>query len=151
MTMATDNKAPRIHDWPTRMDAALKAESDIPFNYGSSDCSMFAANIIKAIRGVDIFERWRGKYRTKGGAFRIAKGDPGTVVDKIAGEFGLVEILSPYAQRGDLVLIRNNDELSLGIIWLDPSFIVGKPKTEKPPHIILVCCDDTNIVRAWRV
>ena len=55
------------------------------------------------------------------------------------------------AQRGDLVAIENNGDPGLGIVWLDPHLIVGKPERDEPPHIILVDTLEAHVTRAWRV
>ena len=150
--MMTISKAPRrFDDWPTRLAEAIDAERSIPFEYGVSDCSMFAANIIRAIRGDDIFGRYRGRYKTKRGAYSITRGNPTNWVDRVGVDFGLIEIDPAYAQRGDLVAIENNGDPGLGIVWLDPHLIVGKPERDEPPHIILVDTLEAHVTRAWRI
>lgn len=141
----------RFHDWPTRMAEALLVEEKVPFAWGESDCSMFAANVIKAIRGDDIFERYRGRYKTERGAYRIAKGHPENVVEKIIEDHPLQPINPDRAQRGDLLAIRQNEENALCIVSLDPRYIVGKKDADEPPYITMIDRDRVEIIRAWRV
>jgi hypothetical protein len=75
--------------------------------------------------GIDIAEKFRGKYSSKIEAVKLIKKDARSLKDLLAivtKEYGLVEIPISQAQRGDIVLLQHNI-YSLGIIGLDGRII----------------------------
>ena len=41
------------------------------FKYGTLDCCLFVANVIKDMTGIDYAVQWRGRYRSEFGALRM--------------------------------------------------------------------------------
>jgi hypothetical protein len=116
----------RTQHWATReLHQFILSHKGTPFQWGSHDCSLFAANAIQAMTGVDIADDFRGKYTDQASAFAIIKSVTGgtTVADAAAhcaAKHGLVEWPNPkYAQRGDLVVIQDNGQLIAGIVHLN--------------------------------
>jgi hypothetical protein len=98
-----------------------------PFKYGAHDCSLFAADAILAISGVDVATEYRGLYSTAAEALAlIAKVTGGsTVEDCMDDACRKHEFLTAlpgvaHAQRGDVVSLQLADgSFSLGVVGLD--------------------------------
>ncbi len=142
----------RLDDWPSRLADIQLTETEVPFQWGVSDCALFAADVVEAMTGVDPAARWRGKYKTPRGSMRFGKGDPANVVEKIASENHWTEIVPAFAQRGDLVSFDAPTGPALGIIASDPRYIMSKIQSDAPPHIVLIPRRGAvAIFRAWRI
>lgn len=104
----------RFYDWPRRLEAQILASRNAKFEWGKSDCAMFAADAILAMTGVDLAADFRGKYSDEAGArglFESAIAHASQVLPAI--DLG-------FARRGDLVLTRNGSaDPGLGIVGLD--------------------------------
>lgn len=93
----------RLSDWEPRLAAYLASVVDCPFVWGEHDCALHSANAVIAITGVDIAERFRGKYSTAAGSVRALKRyGAGTL--EATFDATLPVIGKAFAQRGDLVL-----------------------------------------------
>jgi hypothetical protein len=110
-----------------------------------------AANAILAFTGTDIADDFRGKYSTELGAFRLIKTvTGGTSVEDAAAycasKHGLTEWSSPkLAQRGDLVVIQDGDQLIAGIVHLNGRHVIsiGAEGLKRLPQ--------SAVKRAWKV
>ena len=110
------------------------------FEWGVSDCCMFAADIILAKSGVDLADGYRGTYTSKSES-----------VDAIAEFDSLVELLDSnfdriyninLAQRGDVVTFKGGN--GVGVIWS------GCILSMNPDHKGLVkALDEVEFV--WRI
>ena len=123
--------------WLTQeLDAFLRDHANAPFAWGINDCSLFAANAIQAITGVDIADDFRGKYSDEGSAFALIKEVTGgtTVADAAAycaSKHGLVEWVDTadgkplplMAKRGDLCVADNAGRLIAGVVDLSGKFV----------------------------
>lgn len=120
----------RTTHWATReFDKFLLHETKQPFVWGQNDCCLFAANAIQAFTGVDLADDFRGKYTDEASALALITSVTGgaTVEDAAAWcaqKHGLVEWTrngqpAPlFAQRGDLVVLRNGPSLIAGVMHL---------------------------------
>ena len=67
----------RFTDWPSRLNLYLKeVQERIPekgLKYGEFDCCIFIADAVVVMTGVDLFKKYRRRYKTKIGASRILK------------------------------------------------------------------------------
>lgn len=123
----------RVARWDTRAyHDFLLAAAQRPFAWGVWDCSLFAADGIQAIAGVDIASAFRGKYSDEAGAMALIKQVCGgaTVADAAAycaKQYGLTEWLHPRcAQRGDLVtFVAASGALVAGLVHLSGRHIVA--------------------------
>jgi hypothetical protein len=92
----------RVHNWPEKLDEVLVANRDRTFAYGTFDCALFAADVVKEITGTDYAAELRG-YDSQLSAYRIVKqfGSIESMVTKLLGK----EPIHPSgAHRGDVVL-----------------------------------------------
>jgi hypothetical protein len=141
----------RTHDWATgALHRHLLERVQAPHVYGANDCCLFAADGIQAMTGVDIAEDFRG-YSTEQGALKaIAQVTAGSTVEHAAEycaqKYGLAELEHPLtAQRGDLVLIEEEDGFKMGLVHLSGACAVvpGENELRRVPL--------TSIKRAWRI
>lgn len=109
---------PRLSNWPLRLHNFLRAEMDIPFQWGQRDCCTFAAAAIESITGIDPAAELRGTYASALSALRVltdAGGVAGLAARQCAAN-GFPELPNvELAQRGDLMLCEFPDGDTLGI------------------------------------
>ena len=125
----------RVSGWEIRLDDFINSKLHASFNWGTHDCAMFSYNAVKEMTHVDVAHWFRGRYRSKWGAYRLMKDFSGggleETVEKLSKEFDMPEIDMPFAGRGDLVMCNVatviNEELpTLGIIGMsDKIYIAG--------------------------
>lgn len=142
----------RTKHWDTReYDAHLRQHAKSPFAWGVHDCCLSAANAIQSFTGVDIADQFRGRYTDETSAFALIKKVTGgsTVADAAAycaNRHGLTEYEHPLmAQRGDLVVVRNGENLIAGIVHLNGKHVVSI--SEKG----LIRLPISKVIRAWAV
>lgn len=129
----------------------LLERADQPFIWGVRDCSLFAADAIYKMIGVDIASEFRGQYHDEKSAFRLIKKVTGgtTVADAAAwcaDQYDLKEWPNPKrAQRGDLAIVENAGRLIAGIVHLNGSEVIALAESG------LIRIPLTEIKRAWRV
>jgi hypothetical protein len=147
----------KLH-WATRgFHEFLLARRNMPFAWGTNDCALFAADAVLAITDTDIAEDFRGKYSDQAGAFAVIQSIAGgtTVADAAAycaQKHGLVEWASPngaplplFAQRGDLVVMANGENLIAGVVHLNGKHLVSMAESG------IVRLPVTAARRAWKV
>ena len=101
----------RLEDWQTTLADMVLAAEDVPFAWGTHDCCMWTADVVKAmsVDGIDLAAPYRGTYSDAAGAADViadATGG-GTLEDlivMIAAQYTLPEIPPAFAQRGDIAL-----------------------------------------------
>lgn len=83
-----------------------------PFKWGVSDCCQFVSKYIFRCTEVDLASKY-GNYKTKQGAARAIKkhGDIVTTVATVCEEVPVTHL-----QRGDIVALDAEDEISLGLV-----------------------------------
>jgi len=108
----------RREDWAERLVELVEARRDTPFEWGSHDCALFAADCVVAMTGVDHAADFRGAYTSARGAMD-ALGQRG--LD------GLLDDIFPridpgFMQRGDICAVARDAaarahelELALGV------------------------------------
>jgi hypothetical protein len=101
-------KSERFENWPERLNALIALRCSRPFAWGEHDCALFACDAVLAMTGADPAAWFRGRYRTRRGAYRLLKtfGGAGLAAtwEKIAAQRGLPEIAPAFARRGDVLL-----------------------------------------------
>lgn len=100
----------RAENWPELLAEFIESRRLTPFVRGVSDCTMFAADAIKAMTGVDPAEQYRGTYSDTKGALRLIQGAGG-----IANLVPFAPIAVVMAGRGDLVMIETEEGESLAM------------------------------------
>jgi hypothetical protein len=128
-----------------------------PFEWGTQDCCLYAADAILAYTGVDIAEEFRNKYTTQIGALRtIVEITGGSTVANAAAycaqKHGLEEHEYPLmAKRGDLVIIQNGDNLIAGVVHLNGRDVISVSE-DGPVRLPLADRNGkAHIVRSWSV
>jgi|GEM_PF-234222 len=103
---ATMSKATRLEDWPEKLRAFLEAQADKPFDWGTHNCSFFAADWVKECCGVDPLGRFRAECTDKKSALKILarKGGVGGLWARLCNKYQWPQVHRYFAQRGDLVL-----------------------------------------------
>lgn len=106
----------RKEDWPARLNAAIDAARCRPFEWGVSDCALFAADVIEAMTGEDFGRPYRGTYNTSLGSLRaIRERGHDSIRDLMTSIFG--QSWPPgLLQRGDIALWNNGHGDTLGIV-----------------------------------
>lgn len=103
----------RREDWTDRMFAAFEAHADSDFEYGASDCVLFAARVVDAMCDTDYESRVSALYSDERSAIRALR-DLGGLEGAVRSMLGEPTALA-YLQRGDVVLIENSGRDVLGI------------------------------------
>lgn len=115
------------------------------FQWGRADCLLSLADIILAARGYDPAARFRGRYQTRRGAYRITRefGGPAGALAAMAFECRWNEIDPVRAKIGDVGTFVNG-HASGGVIR--DSFIwIGRTETG------FAGVPAEQVDRAWRV
>ncbi len=142
----------RLPQWDTvLLPEFIEANRHRSFAWGSWDCSLFAAEAIQAITGVDVGQEFRGRYKTERSAMRTIKRVTGgcgveAAAAYVASAHGMAEIAHPRAAgRGDLVVADNAGRTVAGIVAQHGRSVlsVGEHGLTEIPL--------AAIKRAWRV
>lgn len=133
----------RLKDWPSRLDATVRAAKAQPFAWGSRDCCLWAADAVLACTGHDPAAQWRGTYSAALGAMRL--------VDELGGLAAIGAMAGPEippnrATTGDVGLIQGiTGREMLGVYsgqaWLVLAETVG----------FVTCPRGPRVLRAWKV
>jgi hypothetical protein len=140
----------RRPDWQARLDSFLREHQQHPFAYGSWDCCLWVSSAIQAMTGVDPARAFRRHYSSRGEALTLIKTVTGSssveaIVAQTAKELWMPEIPIPFAQRGDVVLVKRARDYSLGLIALNGrEVIVCRARG-------LCRISLSHALRAWRV
>lgn len=92
----------RLRNWPGRLAELVDSARARPFEWGSHDCCLWAANAVQAITGEDPAAAWRGSYSTARGALETLDALGGL---EGAGAMTGVPIEVPMAAIGDVGLV----------------------------------------------
>ena len=114
-------------DWRARLGAYLATEARTPFEYGRSDCALFAAGGLYAMTGSDPAANYRGRYTTLRGGLRILRKDG--FRDHVERAATLLAEVSPQRARvGDIAVVETADGPSLGVVqgeWVTVRTMIG--------------------------
>lgn len=133
----------RREDWPLRLHRFIAQRRDWPFEWGRTDCALFASDWIWEATGVDPAEAFRGKYTTAAGAARALKrygaGDlEGTATMMLGGPIPRLK-----ARRGDIVSVETGGQVALGVC------LGGEVACVSPEGMVTIPLRQAR--RAWRV
>lgn len=103
----------RKKTWSTDLFALINSRRHTPFERGKHDCTLFAADCVQAMTGVDPAAGYRG-YSTEQGAMLIV-GKFGSLEKLVDSMFPRVDLR--FAGRGDIVMFNStlDDKPGLGI------------------------------------
>lgn len=117
----------RKPDWEQRLNNYLESVADKPHKYGSHDCMLFVANVIKAQTGKDLGRGHRRKYSSKIRAVKylrkIGFDSTEAMLDSLLEEKPI-----GFAQRGDIVLTP--DDIP-GVCYGSDALVVGMIEGEE--------------------
>lgn len=107
----------RFPDWVLRLEAAIDRARQQSFEWGSHNCGFFVADVVLAMTGVDPGAEYRGRYKTRRGAYAVVKRVTGGGMLELAMRaFGEPRKAPLLAQRGDVVLVETELGDTLGIV-----------------------------------
>lgn len=108
----------RFNDWPTQLANFLLEKQKQPFEWGSNDCCLFAADAILAMGGQDVAKDVRGRYKTAIGAHRIMKKlGAGSLVELLTQRLGEPD---GVITRGSIIVVESNSEQVAGVFYQKP-------------------------------
>jgi uncharacterized protein DUF6950 len=114
-------------DWRVRLGAYLATEARRPFEYGTSDCALFAAGALNAMTGSDPSANYRGRYTTLRGGLRILRKDG--FRDHVEKAAALLSEVAPQRARvGDIAVVETSEGPSLGVVqgeWVAVRTLTG--------------------------
>jgi hypothetical protein len=135
----------RKQNWHNGLFELIRSRRDAPFEWGKNDCTLFAADCVEAITGVDLAADYRDKYSSEVGAYKLLKkefeGDIGRAVERFLGE-GIPPL---RARRGDIVLIDSGRPLSPALAMCEGRYVVAPG-----PHG-LAFQELSKALKAWRI
>ena len=140
----------RVESWADKLDALLFSRRDTPFSWGDNDCCMFAADCVLEIMGYDPASDLRGKYSTRGQAFRVLRrifgGGVAQVMEVKAIKYNWCEINTLCASRGDVATVVAPDgHQSLAVIDLSGRYLAF------PGDTGLIRVPLSHALRAWGI
>lgn len=134
--------------WEGRLNAVIDAARSVPFVWGISDCSTFAADVVLALCDVDPMVGIRLAYTNQANAYLLISqmtggGDLGQAAEGLLPGLGMPEIAPGFAQAGDVALITTDDGPMMAIVY--DHRVVAKT----PNGVAFVARE--NILRTWAV
>jgi hypothetical protein len=106
---------PRLADWRERLAAVVASGNVAPWAWGGDrphDCLAFAARVVAALTGRDLYEPFRGRYSDEAGAAALVP-DVGAFMDAVAADQRWPIISERQALEGDLGLFGRPGSLVL--------------------------------------
>lgn len=133
----------RKETWDIELFSLIKSRRNTPFEWGKHDCTLFVADCILAMTGVDPAKEYRN-YSTEQGAMLIV-GKFGSLEKLVDSMLSRVDV--KLAQRGDVVMIESlpgvTGKAALGIC-LGQSIVAASPSGIKTR-------DMSDAIHAWGV
>tara|TARA_R110002096_G_scaffold385874_1_gene579691 strand:+ start:47 stop:463 length:417 start_codon:yes stop_codon:yes gene_type:complete len=123
----------RIENWDTKLSDYIQKQQHIKFRYGNADCVNFVIGAIETVTGKVVFDT---EYKSIKDAKQIIqelnKKDLLDIAIDIAKENNFESIGCVYAQRGDVVFLKTNEELggTLGVCIGQKSIFRAKAGVE---------------------
>jgi hypothetical protein len=104
----------RRWDWVSRLHDAVEAARLRPFDYGTENCALFAAQVVDAIvEDSHIEEEIRARVNSVESAARFLNAEGG-LEDAVTTRLGQ-PVAWPRAMRGDVCLMPTQDGPALGV------------------------------------
>lgn len=129
----------------------------MPFEWGTNDCGLFVADAVKAVAGIDLAAQCRGRYDSKASATALllaeCGGDLETYAVQQTAMHGFQEVGVKLAQRGDMLLLVQGANKTLGIVSLDgmKALLMHEEEGLIRVPIINQKTKEVTFSRAWRV
>ena len=139
----------RKTEWPEILIAEIEAARERPFSFGRHDCCIFAANIVRAMTGVDLMKGLR-RYRSAASAARIMRraGHERLVamITSVMREHGCTSVRPSLARRGDVVMAKVS--IDGGATEWAAGICVGREAVFASDGLVFLTMSE--IERAWR-
>lgn len=132
----------RQPDWPTKVGLFFAQNAARPFEWGSWDCALMAADTMQEMTGHDFAAPLRGKYHTAAGAMALIKPE-GDLIGLVTTLMGQPMDNPLMAQRGDLAVVNNEGRQAAGIVWGAGVVAAGQHG--------LVTVPNSSVLAIWRV
>ena len=121
----------------------IQGRINTPFNWGSNDCCLFAADAVQVMTGHDYASAFRGRYRSEFGAARALKRcGAGDLLTTVTAQLGQ-PIAPAFAHRGDVVMTDFNGTRAVGVLFNGEAWSPGERGAVAVPR--------DAIIHAWRV
>lgn len=118
----------------------ISANTQTPFEWGTFDCCLAAANAIHAMTGKDFAESFRGHYKTKqGAALALKRYGHGTIKDTLNSIFGPFKPRLKIG-RGDIALVQTEQGDALGICYGGQIWCAAETGLQPLPTRLVLCC-----------
>lgn len=136
----------RRQDWMMKLNDFIEKNRNRAFRRSVFDCAVFAGLAVKEMTDEDFVEKYIGSYKTKKEGFEMLKKEGVENLVALADRY-LGRPLSnvKMAKRGDVVAIKYEDEIALGVVDLTGRRAVTTGKDG------LFFFDSKHWLRAWSV
>ena len=91
--------------WRTAFNAAIEAHRPEPFAWGTHDCGILTADCIKALLGVDIAYRLRGRYDSALSAKKVLNRHGFRSAEAVVAK-RFKRVPASQAQTGDIAVVK---------------------------------------------
>ena len=133
----------RLDNWNSNLFNLIAVKRDEEFKYGTNDCTLFGADIVQAITGVDLASEFRGTYKTlRGGLKKLKAAGYADHVDYL--DKNLVPVEIAFAQAGDIGVVEIGDIKSICLIMGRNAYALSEKE-----GLVLIGLD--KVERAFRV
>lgn len=141
----------KVKNWVGNLQSVLDKSNGKPFDWGSFNCCMFAADCVEAQTGIDFLDGEREKVSDKKSVIkyleREAEGSLIQFMENITAKYNMKEIKPALAQRGDLAIVKDHTgRAAFAVIDLS-----GQSVTAIKPGIGASRVSLSAVERAWRV
>ncbi len=110
----------RYQDWPVRLNKFIADHHNQGFEYGKHDCCLYVCDAVLAMTGVDMAEDFRGYDESSFQELLDKNHGIGGIAIQIAKKLNLSKIPVSFAQRGDVVYLKDVEgQLVLGIVAMN--------------------------------
>jgi hypothetical protein len=146
----------RCDKWELSLEVLIGLRYLTPFEFGVHDCCLFAADAILAITGVDIATPYRGKYHDEATGIALNKEVTGgdsvdACMDYACKEHDFIQPLPNvlYAQRGDIVSLKLDGKVSLGVVAMNGKYALFAGSLAERDTLLKIRIDHCD--RAWGI
>ena len=140
----------RHENWPSLLSAEIEASRRRPFAWGTNDCCQFVGRCVEAMTGENPAARWTGSCSTAAEAEGVLEGLGGGLLSAWSAVLGAT-IRPAFARRGDVVLIRDGNNVIVAIVDLSGERAVSVVEGEAGTGDVICFFPMDRAVVAWRV
>lgn len=102
-------------NWQASLTDYAASVAAMPFDPATHHCAFFAAGAVRAMTGVDLAAKWRGRTKTVAAGLRaLRRAGFDDHVALVAAHFD--EVPPAFAQVGDIAVLATEGQPALGIV-----------------------------------